>query len=318
MKLRYLALLAIPAVWLISQTTPDIQITAVTPSVNTDPQTLATTGSVAVTVRNNGSAATATGFQLAAFEDRNNNARYDAGTDNLLGTANIASTLAANATTGIVIPINGTLLFRGSIIHVFADSNNVILESNESNNTRHTGQASTFTGPADTALNPIVKWATTSFTDLPTSLSTLSSPTVGDVNGDGIPDVVFSTYVTGVRGNIRVASGDTGAILFTVTDPALEVSPSASITLADIDADGRPELITFDTATRLIAFEHDGTLKWRSTQVILYTWTSPIVADLDRNGTLEIVAGHHVFSTTGARLWVGAGASGHGYAGQMV
>jgi len=318
MKLRYLTLLVIPAAWLISQATPDVQITAITTSVNTDPQTLATTGSVAITVRNNGSAATATGFQLAAFEDRNNNARYDAGTDSLLGTANIASALAANATTGINVPINGTVLFRGSIIYIFADSNNVILESNEANNTRHTGQSSVFTGPADTALNPVVKWATTSFTELPTSLSTLSSPTVGDINGDGIPDLVFSTYVTGVRGNIRVASGDTGAILFTVTDPALEVSPSASITLADIDADGRPELITFDTASRLIAFEHDGTLKWRSTQVVLYTWTSPIVADLDRNGTLEIVAGHHVFSTAGVRLWVGAGASGHGYAGQMV
>ncbi|MFN7935264.1 MAG: putative Ig domain-containing protein [Bryobacteraceae bacterium] len=319
MKLRYLLFALFPAVWLVSQSSPDLQITAITAAVNTDPQTLATTGTLSATFRNNGSAGTATGFQLLAFEDRNNNGRYDAVTDAVLGTANVAAPLAASATTGINIPINGALLFRGNIIHVVIDSNNVILESNETNNTRHTGQSSVFTGPADTALNPIVKWAATSFTELPTSLSTLSSPTVGDVNGDGIPDVVFSTYVTAVRANIRVASGDTGAILFTVTDPNLEVNPAASITLADIDADGRPELITFDAFTRLLVLEHDGTLKWRSTTINPFTWTGPLVADLDRNGTLEIIVGHTVYSAaTGARLWVGTGASGHGYAGQGV
>jgi RHS repeat-associated protein len=317
MKLRYLLAL-FSFCFLSAQSTPDLRPITIVASINTDPQTLATTGSLSVTVRNIGSAAATPGFQLTAFEDRNNNARFDALIDNTLGSASVASSLAVNATTTATLPINGSLLFPGNIIYVLVDPNNVILESDESNNLRHTGQNSIFTPPAATALNPVVKWVAESFTEIPTSRASLSTPTVGDVNGDGIPDVVFSTYIAANRGILRVVSGNTGAVLFTVTDPSLEVSPQASATLADIDADGRPEIITIDPFLRILVFEHDGTLKWRSTQTVDGAACGIIAADLDRNGSIELIAGRNVFSSTGTRLWRGTAASGLGFAGHIA
>ncbi len=315
-KTCLLALL--PFGMLLAQSAPDLRPTAITASVNTDPQTLATSGSLSVTILNAGSATSSPGFQLTAFEDRNNNGRYDLMLDNLLGSGSVASSLTVNASTSANIPVSGTLLFPGNIIHVLVDANNVILESDENNNLRHTGQNSTFTPPASTALNPAVKWVAESFTEIPTSRASLSTPTVGDVNGDGIPDVVFSTYIVGNRGILRVVSGNTGAVLFTVTDPTLEVSPATSTTIADIDADGRPELITIDPFLRLLVLEHDGTLKWRSTQAVDGNATGVIAADLDRNGTIELIAGRNVFSSTGTRLWRGTAARGLGYAGHIA
>ncbi|MGJ5813634.1 putative Ig domain-containing protein [Paludibaculum fermentans] len=314
MKIKLLLSLLVTA-GLLAQTGADLVVTGISASVNTDPQTLASNGSLSVTVRNNGTIPTPTGFQLAVFEDRNGNARYDAATDNLLGTSNVALPLGAGASTNSVVPIQGTVLFRGSILYVWADSNNVVLEIDETNNVRHTGQASVFTSPADTALNPVLKWAAGTFTDLPTSQASLSTPTVGDVNGDGIPDVVFSTYVTAIRANLRVVSGNTGAVILTVTDPNLELAPSAHTSLADIDADGRPEFITIDRLGRVMVLEHDGTLKWRSTQFVPGASTGPLIVDLDRDGTPEIVVGNQVFSATGTRLWAGTGGGGRGYAG---
>ncbi len=306
-------LAVLPFGMLLAQSAPDLRPTAITASVNTDPQTLATSGSLSVTILNAGTATSSPGFQLTAFEDRNNNGRYDLMIDNLLGSGSVASSLTVNASTAANIPISGTLLFPGNIIYVLVDANNVILESNETNNLRHTGQNSTFTPPAATALNPAVKWVAETFTDIPTSRASLSTPTVGDVNGDGIPDVVFSTYIVGNRGILRVVSGNTGAVLFTVTDPTLEVAPQASTTIADIDGDGRPELITIDPFLRLLALNNDGTLKWRSTLTVDGSSSGIIAADLDRNGTVELIAGRNVFSATGTRLWRGASAKGQGF-----
>lgn len=80
--------------------------------------------------------------------------------------------------------------------------------------------------------------------------------------------------------------------------------------MVDIDADNRPEILTADESCRVIAFEHDGTFKWRAAQAIPIPthqcWVSISVADLDRNGSLEIVAGRAVYNTSGTLLWTGA------------
>jgi hypothetical protein len=146
----------------------------------------------------------------------------------------------------------------------------------------------------------------------------MNTPSVVDLNGDGKPDVAFgSTASTGGGlvevGVLRALNGTNGTELFTVTDASLRINTAASVATGDIDGDGRPEIIAVDSSgSRLIAFESDGTFKWRSGNLESINWGAPAIADLDENGTPEIVVGRHVLDNTGALLWTGTGGTSSG------
>jgi hypothetical protein len=166
------------------------------------------------------------------------------------------------------------------------------------------------------AVTPALEWAWTASAVEPTALNVMMTPSVIDLDGDGMPEVVFgSTPSTGGGlveiGYLRAVRGDTGAEVFTVTDPAYRISTTSSIATGDIDGDGRPEIVACDdTGARLIAFEHDGTFKWRSAALEAIYWGAPAIADLDQDGTPEIVVGRQALSATGAVLWTGSGGRG--------
>jgi hypothetical protein len=139
----------------------------------------------------------------------------------------------------------------------------------------------------------------------------MMTPSVIDLNDDGVPEVVFgSTASTGGGlvevGVLRALDGATGSELFTVTDPAYAISTTASVATGDIDGDGLPEIIASDSSgVRLIAFEHDGTFKWRSPNLEFVYWGAPALADLDQDGTPEIILGRQVLNADGTIRWTG-------------
>ena len=173
-------------------------------------------------------------------------------------------------------------------------------------------------GPANADFIPSIEWAWTSSSVAPTSLNVMSTPSVIDLNGDGKPDVVFgSTASTGgglvESGVLRALSGTNGTELFTVTDPAYAINAASSVATGDIDGDGRPEIIAVDSSgAQLIAFDHDGSFKWRSGNLEAINWGSPAIADLDKDGKPEIIIGRQVLSNTGTLLWTGAGSNASG------
>ncbi len=155
---------------------------------------------------------------------------------------------------------------------------------------------------------PELEWQWTGSALLPNHTQVMMTPVVVDVSGDSVPDVVFSAYVGNnysTDGVLRAISGADGSELWTVTDPAYRVRGSASLAAGDLDSDGKVELCAIpENGVGILCFEHDGTFKFRTT-VPHNDWGGVSFADLEGDGSVELINGNHVFSSTGALKWVG-------------
>ena len=140
-----------------------------------------------------------------------------------------------------------------------------------------------------------------------------STPAIADVDLDGSPDVVVGAGSTlqrpsafGLRqenaGTLVVLRGDTGALKcrFTPKDhPGTPAGPEgiySSPALADLDRDdgGLLEIAVGSWDFHIYALNHDCTVKWEKDEpdrVIDTTWSSPAIADLDRDGMLDVIIG---------------------------
>lgn len=163
--------------------------------------------------------------------------------------------------------------------------------------------------PFDPHFEPEVEWAWTDSPVMPTHTNVQSTPVVVDVNGDGVPDVVFNSFEGWnykTNGVLRAISGADGRDLWAVTDPALRTRASANVAAGDLDGDGRVELCTVpESALGILCFENTGAFKFRADGPRL-DWGGVSLADLDGDGTVEILAGNHVYASTGALKWVGS------------
>ncbi|GHG67591.1 FG-GAP-like repeat-containing protein [Comamonas sp. JC664] len=163
--------------------------------------------------------------------------------------------------------------------------------------------------PFEPHFEPEVEWAWTASPLMPTHLNVQTTPVVVDVNQDGIPDVVFNSFEGWnfkTNGVLRAISGADGADLWAVTDPAYRTRGSATVAAGDIDGDGKVELCTVPESARgIICFEHTGAFKFRADGPPL-DWGGVSLADLDGDGSVELIAGNHVYDSTGALRWVGS------------
>ncbi len=219
--------------------------------------------------------------------------------------------------------------------------------------------------PPPNSTEPALKFSYRETID-PTVTSTLTQPLVVDLDGDGVAEIVFNSF--GPFGHCRLIAlhGNDGSVYFsanvfqpTANPPVVLCDPFSQLAAGDIDGDGFPEIIAVDgfdgsnPATdifrrQLIAFNHDGTHKWTSEDILtkdvrggfgLLTstsgMTSPVIADLDGDGIPEIVVGYSgriasspgvanedfvtAFDSQGRILWtVRGGGSGGDSAGALV
>ncbi|MBX7194390.1 MAG: hypothetical protein K1X94_20210 [Sandaracinaceae bacterium] len=149
-----------------------------------------------------------------------------------------------------------------------------------------------------------VEWHWTGATFGGTSYSNVViSPTVGDVSGDGIPDVVVAAYAgSSLTDSILVAiHGRTGETLWTIGASAGSTSQTASA-VANLDpSDDGLEVIYMSTDAALVVV--DGTTNTELARLPLATSTayaSPSVHDLDRDGHPEIIVGAGAYAFEGA------------------
>ncbi|NMO22763.1 HYR domain-containing protein [Pyxidicoccus fallax] len=162
--------------------------------------------------------------------------------------------------------------------------------------------------PFNPNFEPELEWAWTGSPVMPSHNQVMMTPIVVEVNGDGVPDIVFSTFAGGnytTNGVLRAISGANGSDLWAVTDPTLRVRPAASVAGADIDGDGLVELCAIpEDGAGILCFENTGAFKFR-TAGAANNWGGVAFADLEGDGSVEIINGNHVFSNTGALKWVG-------------
>ncbi len=153
-----------------------------------------------------------------------------------------------------------------------------------------------------------------------------ASPVVTDVDNDGRVDVVAAT----MDGRVVLLSGQTGGVKRTFRQGAPLFCPSgtdcrpdgfyATPVIADVNGDGRNDIIAPSYDHTVYAWSWGGTLLWRS---YLYDtlWSSPAAVDVDKNGTLEIVLGGDIYAgnplglPAGGLLWVLNGRNGTRFSG---
>ena len=300
-----------------SSAPPDLTVVQVDASaIFVDPQTLEMSGTVAAEIGNPGVGPAAGPFAVTFFEDRNQNMVFDLGVDSLLATQDVVGVDAGASTiVSAELPAGGSLLFRGNLVYAFADSGDVVAESDETNNYGSSAPTCDFT-PPPTDWNPTLEWSWTSSSIRPDSLNVTMTPVVIDLNDDDIADVVFVTFAPtdalGRNGVLRALDGRDGTELFSVDDPALELSHVSQLAAGDIDLDGRPDIVgVHESGNHLIAFESDGTPKWPSilsdTLDVIVDFGGPALANLDGAGEPEIIIGRQVFNFDGTLRWSGTG-----------
>jgi hypothetical protein len=183
--------------------------------------------------------------------------------------------------------------------------------------------------PPTGLFNPIVEWTwppEEGTAVLPNHLDVLAPPAVGDMDGDGVPEVAFVSYRDDCSGGagygtgvLTILRGDTGEEVLRLDDAARRLGAAPAPAMGDLDADGLPEVVVMQTNFRLLAYEMDGTLLWESDETTLKQklagmatpWGGGIaIADLDADGSPEVFLGAVVFDASGHFLWAGTGGMG--------
>jgi RHS repeat-associated protein len=142
---------------------------------------------------------------------------------------------------------------------------------------------------------------------------------LNDDNGDGkvdnfdTPEIIFSAIYGSVSTAKLVAlDGSTGNLLW--KNNSQNVTGYGSGSVGDIDNDGLMEIVIVNSnRTRLLAFENDGQLKWSvpTTPRMDYIPRDAIaIADINHDGSPEIIHGRRVYTNQGVLLWEGSGDHG--------
>lgn len=289
--------------------------------VTVDERTLEVDGTVSAQITNSYPTAIEA-FTVIFFADRNGNGRYDAEVDTVLGRAT-QNGLPAGESMLVSASVSGMIPFRDAPIYAFLDTGDALAAS-AATNYANNGQACTFLPPVG-AFDPVLEWEWTGSDILPASDQVMMTPAVIDLTADGVPDIVFATFTEGLHylnGHLRAINGHDGSAIFTVTDPLYDVSGDGSIAVGDIDLDGRVEILAVsEGGSTLIAFEHDGAFKWRSPSIEGGIGAGgAAIADVDRDGTPEIVVGAAVLNNDGTVRWAGTQGRGNhpgNYAGPL-
>ncbi len=175
--------------------------------------------------------------------------------------------------------------------------------------------------------DPQVKWQWGSNSTVPGYDEAITTPVVAnltDDNGDGViddgddPDVLFvahTYYGWASTGALTALSGSDGSELFSSTNlGGYTANGGGGVAVADIDADGSPDICVAGNSAGLICLEADGsTLKWAAGSPSSGSWgyaAYPVIGDMDGDGFGEVAVGASIYDYDGTLLGQGTGFDG--------
>lgn len=167
--------------------------------------------------------------------------------------------------------------------------------------------------PTFAPFDPVIEWSWTSSPIFPKHVQVFNVPIVVDLDSDGVPEVLaVTTELVGADspGYLRALDGATGAEKWPATadvyKPENQVNPRGCPAAADIDDDGKVDIVAPKRAGGVIAFNGDGSLKWKSVDSDGATPFNEAaasvaisIAHMDAGGGPEITYGAVVLDNTG-------------------
>ncbi len=171
----------------------------------------------------------------------------------------------------------------------------------------------------DGTFTPIVEW------ELGEGLNSRATVAVGDVDLDGMPEIIASVTSLFGNGTLIVAHGDGSGTLWEVE---ADIGYAAAPALADLDDDGSPEIVVVREYANsmlgtgdytMVAYSADGDEIWESEHFVGddFDYAAAIsVSDMDHDGSPEINAGRVILNADGSTR--GIGEYGRGSMGQVA
>ena len=145
-----------------------------------------------------------------------------------------------------------------------------------------------------------VKWSGGSLGSEP------QTPALGDINGDGRPDIV-AAGVTGVT----AFAGD-GSIIWSNSETATggTTAQCGAVAIYDMEGDGNPEIVIGNLILDGLTGNRRGLGGQGSGSG--HGWAAPmgVAADIDQDGVLEVVVGNALYDVNGNTIWANGQSDG--------